>query len=118
MDSDTDSQSASGEPSLIRGGPFYRAQQATRLILPNQWNLGRRITFAIALGWFPLILITVLFNGGGLVSLLQDYRIHSRILIAVPVLLFGQLLIEWPFIDLLPFLRNSAQRRLGISASL
>jgi len=97
MDSDTDSQSASGEPSLIRGGPFYRAQQATRLILPNQWNLGRRITFAIALGWFPLILITVLFNGGGLVSLLQDYRIHSRILIAVPVLLFGQLLIESRF---------------------
>lgn len=25
--------------SLIRGGPFYRAQQATRLISANRWNL-------------------------------------------------------------------------------
>ena len=94
MDTKTDRQSANRELSLIRGGPFYRLQQATRLILPNQWNLGRRITFALALGWVPLILITALFNAGGLVSLVEDYRIHSRILIAVPVLLLGQLLME------------------------
>lgn len=97
MDPKIDHQSSAVEPSLIRGGPFYRAQQATRLIRPNQWNLGRRLTFAITVGWVPLVLITSLFNPGSLMSLLKDYRVHSRMLIAVPVLLLGQLLMESRF---------------------
>jgi hypothetical protein len=80
--------------SLIRGGPFYRAQQAARLIRPNEWNHVRRVAFAVALGWVPLILITVFSQPEALMSLLRDYRVHSRMLIAVPVLLFGDLLLE------------------------
>jgi hypothetical protein len=90
-------ETAPPEVSLIRGGPFYRAQQATKLIRSNQWNLGRRLTFAVAVGWLPLFLITALSNPGSLVSLLRDYRVHSRMLIAVPVLLLGQLLMEARF---------------------
>ena len=99
METKTDSQSVAAEfeLSLIRGGPFYRAQQATRLIRPDEWNHSRRLTLAIAVGWLPLILITALFNPGALVSLLNDYRVYSRILIAVPVLLIGQLLMESRF---------------------
>lgn len=84
-------------PSLVRGGPFYRAQQATRLIRPDQWNLARRVTAAVAIGWLPPLLITAVFNLGGLASFLRDYRVHSRMLIAVPVLLFGQVLMESRF---------------------
>jgi len=96
MDTKTKLQSdvADRELSLMCGGPFYRAQQALGLIRPNEWNNVRRLTFAIALGWLPIILITALFNPDGLVSLLRDYRVHSRMLIAVPVLLIGQLLLE------------------------
>ena len=83
--------------SLIRGGPFYRAQQAARLIRPNEWNHVRRMAFAIALGWIPLVLITLFSQPEALMSLLRDYRVHSRILIAVPVLLFGDLLLEERF---------------------
>jgi len=99
METKTASQSivAEFELSLIRGGPFYRAQQAARLIRPNDWNHSRRLTLAIAIGWLPLILITALFNPDGLVSLLKDYRVDSRMLIAVPVLLIGQLLMESRF---------------------
>lgn len=50
------------EFSLIRGGPFYRAQEATRLIRPNQWNLPRRLILALSVGWLPLVLLTLLFN--------------------------------------------------------
>ena len=39
---------AAPEASFVRGGPFYRAQQALRLIHPNQWNLTRRIIVLIA----------------------------------------------------------------------
>jgi hypothetical protein len=76
----------SSNVSLIRGGPFYRAQQATHLIAPGRWNLGRRITFAVAVGWLPLVLMTVLFHPPALRNLLTDYRVAARLLIAVPVL--------------------------------
>ena len=83
--------------SLIRGGPFYQAQLKTRLILPHQWNLERRLIFAVAIGWFPLVLLTALFQPGAVVALLADYRVASRLLIAVPVLLIGQILMESKF---------------------
>src|SRR5271157_3636229 len=83
--------------SLIRKGPFYHAQLKTRLILPHQWNLGRRLIFAVAMGWIPLVLLTALFQPGAVFALLTDYRVASRMLIAVPVLLLGQILMESKF---------------------
>jgi len=85
------------ELSLIRGGPFYRAQRAAGLIRLEEWNHARRVTVALALGWLPLIVITMLFNPKALGSLLVDYRVYSRMVIAVPVLLLGQLLTESRF---------------------
>lgn len=86
--------SALAEDSLVRGGLFYRAQHAIRLIRPNRWDLGRRIAFLLAIGWLPLFLITAITNPGGLLSLLMSYRVHSRMLIAVPVLLIGEVLMD------------------------
>ena len=83
--------------SLIRGGPFYRAQLITRLIRPHQWNLGRRIIFAVAIGWLPLVLLTAIFAPSAVVELLTDYKVASRMLIAVPILLLGQILMESKF---------------------
>lgn len=42
MDTKTDRAiaDATEEVSLLRGGPFYNAQQALRLIRLNEWNLG------------------------------------------------------------------------------
>ena len=40
--------SRGGEVSVVRGGPFYHAQEAARLIDPDRWNLGRRVIFAAA----------------------------------------------------------------------
>lgn len=80
--------------SLIRGGPFYRAQQAIGLIRANRWDLGRRIAVLIGIAWVPLFLITAFSNPTGLRSLLTDYRVNSRVLIAIPVLLIGDLLMD------------------------
>jgi hypothetical protein len=103
----TDPSSAPDEISLVRGGAFYRAQHAVGLIHPNEWNLGRRITFLIVVGWLPLFLITALLNFDGLVSLVRDYRIHSRLLVAVPVLLVGELLMESRFRAVIGHLRQA-----------
>ncbi len=82
------------DASLIRGGPFYRLQQSSRLIGANVWNVGRRIVFAIAVGWVPLLLMKLLFDRGNLLLFLKDYAINSRMLIAVPVLILAQVLME------------------------
>jgi hypothetical protein len=90
----SDGVSIDTDLSIFRGGLFYRVQRATRVIHPDHWNLGRRVTLAIAIAWVPLVLLTILFNIGGLVSLLRDYRVYSRLLIAIPILIVGQ-----PFMD-------------------
>ncbi len=88
---------AAAEVSLVRGGPFYRVQQALRLMRPNQWNLGRRITVLVAVTWVPLVAITAVLNPDGLVSLLKDYRAYSRFFLAIPALLVGEVLMETRF---------------------
>lgn len=88
---------APAEVSFIRGGPFFRAQLALRLIGPNQWNFTRRILILIAIGWLPLLIITAVLNPEGLASLIREYPIHARMLIAVPVLLVGESFMESRF---------------------
>ncbi|MGA7027051.1 MAG: hypothetical protein WBY24_00300, partial [Candidatus Acidiferrales bacterium] len=105
--SDFPSTPATAEISLVRGGPFYRAQHAVGLIRTNHWDLGRRVTFMIAVGWLPLFVLTALLNPDGLVSLIRDYRVHSRLLVAVPVLLIGELLVESRFRAVIGHLRES-----------
>jgi hypothetical protein len=107
MATGTDAASAPVEISLVRGGPFYRVQHAIGLIHPTEWNLGRRISFLIVVGWLPLFVLTALLNREGLVSLIRDYRIHARLLVAVPVLLVGELLMESRFRAVVGHLRQA-----------
>jgi hypothetical protein len=90
--------------SLVRGGPFYRAQEAIRLLDANRWNLGRRITLAIVVCWVPLVLITLLLNPHAIKGLLSDYPVNVRLLFAIPVLLGGQVLMELILSTALPML--------------
>jgi hypothetical protein len=98
---------ADNDFSLVRGGPFYRAQALARLIAENRWNLGRRLTFAIAVGWIPLVLITLLFDPRAIFGLVSDYPINARVLIGVPVLLVGQVIMESVFRSILRHIREA-----------
>ncbi len=93
--------------SLVRGGPFYRVQQAAGLIGPNRWNHGRRVIFALAIGWVPLVILTGLFHPHLLSNLLRDYRVTARLVIAVPILLVGQTLMESRFRLIVQHLREA-----------
>jgi len=95
------------DDSLIRGGPFYQLQRVTRLIRPGRWDFQRRIAFAIAVGWVPLLLITMLFKHDALTSFFSDYRIHSRMLIAIPALILGQSVVESRFISVVKQIRDA-----------
>jgi hypothetical protein len=80
--------------SLFRGGPFYRAQALIHLVEPGRWNIGRRVTFILAVAWLPLVIITAVFSPDQLAGLLTNYTVYSRIAVAIPVLLIGQLLMD------------------------
>jgi hypothetical protein len=51
--------------------------------------------------------LTTLLNLQGLNSLLRDYRVHARLLVAVPALLFGELLMEARFRAVMAHIRQS-----------
>ena len=95
------------EVSLIRGGPFYRFEEATKLIGPNQWNLGRRIVIAITIGWVAPLLIAAITKPNTALFLLKNYSIASRMLIAVPVLLLAQAIMEARFRTILSHIFNA-----------
>ena len=80
--------------SLVRGGPFYRAQEAVRLLSAHRWNLGRRIAVAVAVAWVPLVILTALSNPQGLQGLFTDYAVNVHIWLGIPVLLAGQELMD------------------------
>src|SRR5271170_4085411 len=109
MDANADSAAttATAEVSLVRGGPFFRVQQALRLIRPEQWNLGRRVGLLLAVGWLPLFVITALLNPYGLLSLIREYRLHARMLLAVPALLVGEVLMELRFRAVMTHIREA-----------
>jgi len=106
---DPPSTAAPADISLVRGGLFYRLQQAVGLIRPNQWSLGRRSAVLIAIGWLPLLAITALLNPTALRSLLADYRVYARLFIAIPVLLSGEILLDSRF---RAFLKSISESKL------
>jgi hypothetical protein len=95
------------EPSLVRGGPFYRVQEAIRLVTPQRWNLGPRILLAVGVGWVPLVILTLLYKPGTIGDLLRDYTVNVRMLISVPILLIGQVVMENVFRRVVHHLREA-----------
>ena len=109
METTTNTDSATTAPahiSLIRSGPFYRFQEKLGLVRPGVWNSGRRILIAIAIGWLPLVLIRLVDDPAHIMNLIRDYRIASRLLVAVPILLLAQPHMELRFHMLVKHIRD------------
>ena len=93
--------------SLVRGGPFYNLLKAARLVHPQKWNLGRRITALLAITWVPLVIITAISNRAGLHSLLVDPRVYARLFVAIPALIMGELMMDGYFGAVLRHIREA-----------
>ncbi len=108
---DRDTGDSSSQISLIRGGPAYKFQESTHLILPGRWNLRRRILVAVFVAWVPLVVLTIATAGEtwpiSLITLLRDYRVNARLFFAVPLLIIGQMIIEGRFQQMLSHFLNA-----------
>jgi len=79
--------------NLVRLGPLFRCQRRIRLIQSDQeLNIGRRIFIAILVTWVPVMLLAA--GQGQLVEhadpLLRHFGVHSRCLIAIPLLIVAE----------------------------
>jgi hypothetical protein len=72
-------------------------QEKVGLIRPHQWNLGRRVLIAAAVAWVPLVVLAAMHGGNDLRALLTDYRVYSRAIVAIPLLLIAQVGMEKRF---------------------
>ncbi|MCJ7549156.1 MAG: hypothetical protein MUQ30_05700, partial [Anaerolineae bacterium] len=80
--------------SLVTGGPAYRAMVRARLASDEFPLLGRRVAFAIALTWLPLLAICAAeasLRGQHLpVPFLGDLVAQVRFLVALPLLIVAE----------------------------
>lgn len=112
--STTESEGSSPDFSLTTGGPLFlflaggrlsddglaRARRASIIILP-------------LLVWLPLLVLSAVggqvFAGSAAVPFLPDLEVHIRFLLALPLLIIAELLVEQ---RMLPLLREFRQRNL------
>ena len=104
---DTPAPGAATDISLVRGGPFYRLLVAIRLIDAKRWNVGRRILFVLAVVWLPVVVMRLVLWPSHIMQLLLDYRLDARALIAAPVLILADPIMDSRFRVLVEHIRKS-----------
>lgn len=74
---------------------------------PPNTDLARRAFTLVLVVWLPLVILTAATDRDQLSSLLRDYVVYSRMVIAVPALLIGQLAMDERFRILITHVRQA-----------
>ena len=89
---------STAEFSLVAGGPAHRLQQRLGLVGPASFHPVRRTLVAIFVTWVILLVLSAVqglaIGGGVKIPFLYDYAAYARFLIAIPVLIVAEGLIE------------------------
>ena len=84
--------------ALSTGGLFYRLMLRVRLVEANRAQSGWRIAVFVGLTWLPLLILTAIDDtlAGGSIKLtfLHDAVPHARYLIALPLLVLAERVID------------------------
>src|SRR5277367_3552519 len=102
----------SSDFSLVLGGPVYQLFRRAHLTGDHLQLLYRRLLVITLVAWLPLLFLTTLGTGVGSVgrlSFLHDVEVHSRLLVALPVLIAAELVVH---LRLRPVVRNFVDRRI------
>ena len=98
--------STTGEPllqeppdfSLVLGGPLYQLWRRAHLVGDTLDLLRRRIVVLTGITWLPLLLLSVIegrfWVGSAPLPFLYDIDIHARLLLALPLLIIGELVVH------------------------
>jgi hypothetical protein len=84
--------------SLVQGGPPYQIQQKLGLIPRRGLGVPRRILVFILLTWAPIMVWAIiarrLFPGVAAEPLLQHFGVHVRCLVAIPLFIAAEVVVE------------------------
>jgi hypothetical protein len=83
--------------SLVQGGPLFRLLVRTHLSQPSMDLLVRRIMFAVAITWLPLLVLSALSGdavGGSSMPYQYDVGAPARFLLALPLLLVAEVVVH------------------------
>ena len=87
--------------TLVTGDPFYRLQRAVGLIPRQGLGVGRRAVFYALVAWLPLAVWAVAmhraFPGTVPEPLLQHFGIHVRCLLAIPLFIVAEAVVDAVF---------------------
>jgi hypothetical protein len=104
--------------SLVTGGPLFQLYRKAHLVIDPLELLHRRIAVITAIAWVPLLLLSMWGSFTGRVvevSFLRDVEVHARFLVALPVLIFGELIVH---LRLTLVVRRFVERRIVTPADL
>ncbi|HEY0460825.1 MAG TPA: hypothetical protein VGC97_16935 [Pyrinomonadaceae bacterium] len=84
--------------SIIRGGLFYRLQERLNLVNENDSRVVTRAVVFALVSWLPLLILATLqglaINGDPHRSLLLDFPTYGRFLIAVPLFIIAENVVD------------------------
>jgi hypothetical protein len=88
----TPSQVSQAEAGLDNGAPFFSLLRRLRLLRPDGRPIARPALATIAIAWVPLVVLALISPGGA--SVLKNFAIHARFLVAVPLLFEADLMLR------------------------
>ena len=81
--------------SLVQGGPLFQVLKGSRLCDDAMRWLARRLLFFFGVTWVPLLLLSTweghAWDGGLRIPFLLDVSTHTRLLVALPLLVAAEL---------------------------
>jgi len=83
--------------SLVLGGPLYQLMRRSRLSGDGLQLLRRRIVVFTVLAWMPLLVLSLAEGvavGGVALPFLYDAEQHARLLVAIPLMILGELVVH------------------------
>jgi hypothetical protein len=83
--------------SLVLGGPLFQLLRRSHLTDDALLLQRRRVVAFAALAWFPLLLFTAVsgtLHGGVAVPFLLDVEVHTKFLLALPLLVVAELVVH------------------------
>jgi hypothetical protein len=97
--------------SPVLGGPTFQFFRRTHLEGDHLELLRRRVIIITLVAWLPLLLLSVFISphGSARLSFLQDIEAHARFLVALPVLIGGELLVH---LRIRPVVRCFVERQI------
>jgi len=97
--------------SPVLGGPLFQFFRRTHLEGDHLELLRRRVAIITLVAWLPLLLLSVFISphGGARLSFLQDIEAHARFLVALPILIGGELLVH---LRIRPVVRRFVERQI------